>query len=35
MASADMDISMKDLMHYHKVGTEYMTKALEVDETSS
>ena len=30
-----MNQSMKDLLHYHKVGTEYIQKALGIDENSS
>lgn len=29
-----LDPSVKDLLHYHKQGTEYIKKALSIDETS-
>lgn len=29
-----LDPSVKDLLHYHKTGTEYIKKALSIDETS-
>jgi hypothetical protein len=37
MATApnELNKSMKDLLHYHKVGTDYIMKALSVDESSS
>jgi len=28
------DKSIKELLHYHKVGTEYIKKALSIDEKS-
>ena len=31
----DFDQSVKDLLHYHKVGTDYIKKALLIDENSS
>ena len=32
---SDMENSMRELMHYHKAGTEYLNKALSIDENSS
>lgn len=29
------DKSMRDLLHYHKVGTDYISKALSIDESST
>ncbi len=26
--------TLKDLLHHHKVGTDYITKALSIDESS-
>ncbi len=26
--------TLKDLLHHHKVGTDYITKALSIDENS-
>ena len=35
MASTDVNKSVKDLMHYHKAGYEYLDKALSIEEKSS
>lgn len=30
----DLDPSIRDLLHYHKKGTDYIKKALSIDENS-
>jgi len=30
-----LDPSLRDLLHYHKTGTEYIKNALSIDENSS
>jgi hypothetical protein len=30
-----MDRTMQDMLHYHKLGTDYIRKGLEIDESSS
>lgn len=35
MAMEISDKSMRDLLHYHKTGTDYISKALSIDEISS